>query len=80
MLANLLRMESEMRSDFSIQNNANCLGSKGVAKHLFSDMPTTATETNGCRHLDLGHLFLRVRPVALPRHQPDHPADSDGAR
>jgi hypothetical protein len=40
----LLRMGSGMRSDFSIQNNANYGGSKGVAKHLFSDMPTAATK------------------------------------
>ena len=30
MLANLLRMESGMRSDFSIQNNASYGGRKGV--------------------------------------------------
>ena len=33
-----------------------------------------------CHHPDLGHLRVRVRPVALPRHQPDQRADADGAR
>src|SRR5713226_718735 len=35
---------------------------------------------DGCHHQDLGHLRLRFRPLAIPRHQPDRPADPDGAR
>src|SRR5260370_27185389 len=70
MLANLLCMESGMRSDFSIQNCVN-RGSKGIAKHLFSDMPTAVTETSPvtmpkmygkpCRHgLPYGNLKSTV--------------------
>jgi hypothetical protein len=33
-------------------------------------------QANRCRHQDLGHLRMRVRPVALPWHQPGRPADS----
>ena len=33
-----------------------------------------------CHHQDLGHLRLRVRPVALPRHPAGQRADPDGPR
>src|SRR5437016_2832946 len=37
-------------------------------------------ETNGRDHPDVGDLRVRVRPVALSRHQQDRPADPDRAR
>ena len=37
-------------------------------------------QANGCNHQDLGHLRVRVGPVALPRHRTRSRADPDGAR
>jgi DNA invertase Pin-like site-specific DNA recombinase len=64
-----------MRSDFAIQYSV-IMGSKGVAKHLFSDMPTAATETSPvtmpkmygkpCRHTVLyGNLKSNGFPLML---------------
>src|SRR5207247_10563729 len=36
--------------------------------------------TDGRHHANLGGLRMRVRPVALPWHRIDHPAEADGPR
>ena len=38
------------------------------------------SRTHGCRRQALGDLHLRLRPVAVPRHQRHRRSDADGAR